>query len=284
VWRDSGGTTIIAGPFPDAPVVPEPTCLIAETLASGPHSAWGSLVGASASLAFAELAAQTDAPLLVIADDPRHADQLEAELRFFSGGSFPVLHFVEWETLPWDSFSPHQDIISQRLLVLSKLPSMRRGVIVASTPALLQRLPPLDYVAARSLSLRTGQQLSHDEFTESLASAGYLRVPQVSEHGEFAVRGSLIDVFPMGSDKPVRIDFFDDEMATRWSRSTCCRPARCRWTTMRSGSFARAIASASRGSRAVPAFIVTSPTALPTAVSSITCRCSSNIPPGWPIT
>ncbi len=148
----------------------------------------------------------------MLADDPRHADQLEAELRFFSGGAFPVLHFVEWETLPWDSFSPHQDIISQRLLVLAKLPSMRRGVIVASAPALLQRLPPLDYVAARSLSLRTGQQLSHHEFTESLTSAGYLRVPQVSEHGEFAVRGSLIDVFPMGSEKPVRIDFFDDEI------------------------------------------------------------------------
>ncbi len=212
MWREAGSATIIAGPFPDAPLVPEPTFLIAEPLASGRDSGWGSLIGASAPLAFVELARQTDAPMLVLADDPRHADQLEAELRFFSGGDFPVLHFVEWETLPWDSFSPHQDIISQRLLVLSKLPSMQRGVIIASAPALLQRLPPLDYVAARSLSLRTGQQLSHDAFTESLTSAGYLRVPQVSEHGEFAVRGSLIDVFPMGSAQPVRIDFFADEI------------------------------------------------------------------------
>jgi len=212
VWRDSGGATIIAGPFPVAPVVSETKFLIAEALASRRNAGWGSLVGASASLAFAELARQADAPLLVLADDPRHADQLEAELRFFAGGSFPVLHFVEWETLPWDSFSPHQDIVSQRLLVLSKLPSMRRGVIVAPASALLQRLPPLDYVAARSLSLRNGQQLSHDDFTESLTSAGYLRVPQVTEHGEFAVRGSLIDVFPMGSATPVRIDFFDDEI------------------------------------------------------------------------
>ncbi|MGR9092735.1 MAG: CarD family transcriptional regulator, partial [Gammaproteobacteria bacterium] len=192
--------------------MPEPTFLIAEPLGSGRDSGWGSLIGASAPLAFVEFARQSDAPLLVLADDPRHADQLEAELRFFAGGDFPVLHFVEWETLPWDSFSPHQDIISQRLLVLSKLPSMQRGVIIASAPALLQRLPPLDYVAARSLSLRTGQQLSHDEFTESLTSAGYLRIPQVSEHGEFAVRGSLIDVFPMGSAQPVRVDFFDDEI------------------------------------------------------------------------
>ncbi len=192
--------------------MPDTTYLIAAPLSSGRFSGWGSLVGASAPLAVAELAGQADVPLLLLADDPRHADQLEAELRFFSGGNFPVLHFVEWETLPWDSFSPHQDIISQRLAVLSQLPSMQRGVTVVSAPALLQRLPPLDYVAARSLSLHTGQQLSHDEFTGSLAAAGYLRVPQVSEHGEFAVRGSLIDVFPMGSAQPVRIDFFDDDI------------------------------------------------------------------------
>ena len=192
--------------------MPETTYLIAEPLASGRYSGWGSLVGASAPLAFAELARQADAPLLVLADDPRHADQLEAELRFFAGGDFPVLHFVEWETLPWDNFSPHQDIISQRLAVLARLPSVQGGIVVASAPALLQRLPPVDYVAARSLSLSTGQQLSHDEFTASLTAAGYLRVPQVSEHGEFAVRGSLIDVFPMGSAQPVRIDFFDEDI------------------------------------------------------------------------
>jgi transcription-repair coupling factor (superfamily II helicase) len=194
------------------PSVPETNYLIAAAMASGRFSGWGRLVGASASLAVAELERQAEAPLLLLADDPRQADQLEAELRFFADGAFPVLHFVEWETLPWDSFSPHQDIISQRLSVLSQLPSMQRGVIVVSAPALLQRLPPVDYVAARSLSLRTGQQLSHDEFTRSLAEAGYLRVPQVSEHGEFAVRGSLIDVYPMGSAHPVRIDFFDDEI------------------------------------------------------------------------
>ena len=192
--------------------MPDTTYLIAEPLASGRYSGWGSLVGASAPLAFAELARQADAPLLVLADDPRHADQLEAELRFFAGGDFPVLHFVEWETLPWDNFSPHQDIISQRLAVLARLPSVQRGIVVASAPALLQRLPPVDYVAARSLSLSTGQRLSHDEFTASLTAAGYLRVPQVSEHGEFAVRGSLIDVFPMGSTQPVRIDFFDEDI------------------------------------------------------------------------
>ena len=192
--------------------MPDSSFLIAGKPASGQCSAWGRLIGASAALAVAELARRVDAALLVLADDPRHADQLEAEIRFFAGDDLPVLHFVEWETLPWDSFSPHQDIISQRLRALSKLPSMQSGVVVASASAMLQRLPPVDYVAARSLSLSTGQIISHDAFTESLAAAGYLRVPQVTEHGEFAVRGSLIDVFPMGSDQPVRIDFLDDEI------------------------------------------------------------------------
>jgi len=180
--------------------------------AAGEYRAWGRLIGASAPLAFAEFAPALRGPLIVLAEDPRHADQLEAEIRFFADDDLDVWHFVEWETLPWDSFSPHQDIISQRLRVLGQLPALRSGIVIVSAPALLQRLPPTDYVAAHSLILRTGQTLDRDEFTASLAASGYLRVPQVSEHGEFAVRGSLIDVFPMGSTAPVRIDFFDDEI------------------------------------------------------------------------
>ncbi len=191
--------TLLISPTPDLPP-------------PGETRGWGRLIGASIALAAAELSRHVDFPVLVLASDPRHADQLEAEVRFFSGDAVPVLHFVEWETLPWDSFSPHQDIISERLTVLSKLPSLRGGVIIASAPVLLQRLPPLDYVAARTLVLRTGQTLPRDAFTDSLTAAGYLRVPQVSEHGEFSVRGSLIDIYPMGSDEPVRIDFFDDDI------------------------------------------------------------------------
>jgi len=183
---------------------------------AGEYTAWGRLIGASLSLAAAELAKQlvggSKRPILVLAEDPRHADQLEAEIRFFSDNTIPVEHFVEWETLPWDSFSPHQDIISERLRVLAALPSMAGGVIVATVGVLHQRLPPLDYVAARSLTLTRGQQLPREGFTKSLIESGYLRVPQVSEHGEFAVRGSLIDIFPMGTNAPVRIDFFDDDI------------------------------------------------------------------------
>ena len=153
-----------------------------------------------------------DRLLLVIAEDPKQADQLEAEIRFFAGDSLTVSHFVDWETLPWDNFSPHQDIISQRLRVLANLPSMHSGIVISTVAALHQRLPPVQYVASRSLSLVRGQALPREAFTQSLIDAGYLRVPQVAEHGEFAVRGSLIDIYPMGGERPVRIDFFDDDI------------------------------------------------------------------------
>jgi transcription-repair coupling factor (superfamily II helicase) len=177
-----------------------------------PGPAIGRLIGASASLSAVDLAEAHDGPLMMIANDPRHADQLEAEIRWFAGDALPIQHFVEWETLPYDSFSPHQDIVSQRLTVLSSLASFRRGIVIVSGPSLLQRLPPVDYVAARTLQLQQGQSIDRQAFIDSLGACGYLRVPQVDEHGEFAVRGSLLDIFPMGSNQPLRIDFFDDEL------------------------------------------------------------------------
>ena len=159
-----------------------------------------------------EIARHANGPLLVLATDPRHADQLEAEIRFFAERNLPVRHFVEWETLPYDSFSPHQDIVSDRLSVMAALPQAEGGIVIASAPSLLQRLPPVGYIAARSLHLRQGQELDRQEFLDRLTACGYMRVPQVTEHGEIAVRGSLLDVFPMGSEAPVRIDFFDDEV------------------------------------------------------------------------
>lgn len=172
----------------------------------------GRLVGASMALASMELATTLDGPLVLIASDPRHADQLEAEIRWFAVDSLAVMHFVEWETLPYDSFSPHQDIISARLRVLSLLPTLTRGIVIVSGSSLLQRLPPVEYVSRRTLELRQDQTLDRHAFIDNLAAAGYLRVPQVDEHGEYAVRGSLLDVFPMGSDRPLRIDFFDNDI------------------------------------------------------------------------
>lgn len=184
-----------------------------ERLLSAPRdAAFGRLIGASMSLAAVELARNLDRPVVMLAGNPRQADQLEAEIRWFAGDEFEVEHFVEWETLPYDSFSPHQDIVSQRLRVLAGLATMRRGILLVSSPSLLQRLPPVDYVAARSLELQQGQTLRREDFIDSLTACGYARVPQVDTHGEFAIRGSLLDIFPMGSDQPLRIDFFDDEL------------------------------------------------------------------------
>ena len=179
---------------------------------SGQITSIGRLIGASAALAAVDLWRSTERPVIVVAPEPRQADQIEAEIRYFAGDNCTLSHFVEWETLPYDSFSPHQDIVSQRLSVLSALPSQSSSIVVVSAPSLLQRLPPRKYVSARTLSLHRGQTLAREAFLDSLAAAGYLRVPLVGEHGEFAVRGALLDVFPMGSDTPVRIDFFDDEI------------------------------------------------------------------------
>ena len=191
-----------------------PTLIAPNATVPGPGRvpAWGRLIGTSTALVAAEYARAIDAPVLLLAEDARRADLLEAECRFFAGDDIDVLHFVEWETLPWDSFSPHQDIISQRLAVLARLPKLGNGIVIASVQVLLQRLPPTDYVAARSMSLKAGQTLERDDFVASLTASGYYRVPQVAEHGEFAVRGSLIDVFPMGAESPVRIDLLDDEI------------------------------------------------------------------------
>lgn len=172
----------------------------------------GRLLGASAALGLVELARDTGRPIVAFASDPRQADQLEAELRYFAGDDLCVAHFVEWETLPYDAFSPHQDIISQRLSVMSTLPTAKNGVTVVSAPSLLQRLPPKNYIAARSLDLKVGDVLDRDAFIDSMTASGYRRVSQVEEHGEFAVRGALFDVFPMGSEQPLRIDLFDDEI------------------------------------------------------------------------
>ena len=112
----------------------------------------GRLIGASAALAAVELAENAAAPLIVVASDPRQADQLEAEIRWFAGADLSVEHFVEWETLPWDNFSPHQDIVSQRLRVLGLLRTLHEGVVILSAQSMLQRLPPVDYVALRTLT------------------------------------------------------------------------------------------------------------------------------------
>ena len=143
------------------------------------------------------------------------AQQLADALTFYLAGSdVPVMLFPDWETLPYDNFSPHQDIISDRLRTLYHMAQLRSGIIVVSVTSLMYKLPPKAYIAANSFDLEIGQLLHIDAMRKQLISAGYQSVDSVYEHGEFAVRGSIIDIFPMGSAQPFRIDLFDDEIET----------------------------------------------------------------------
>jgi transcription-repair coupling factor (superfamily II helicase) len=173
---------------------------------------WGELYGSALPLAVAELAAKAGAPVLLVAATHRDAAQLQTEVAFYAGGDLPVHGVPGHETLPYDPFSPHPDIVSERLRTLAALPGMARGVVVVAAETLLQRLPPRRYVSAHSFSLRHGQRLDLDAFRARLAAAGYAHVGQVMSHGEFAVRGSIVDLFPMGSDAPFRLDLFDEDI------------------------------------------------------------------------
>jgi transcription-repair coupling factor (superfamily II helicase) len=173
---------------------------------------WGQLYGAAAALAIAEAAAKAAGPLIVIAENSRAAETLSEEIGFFSSGMVPVHVFPDLETLPYDSFSAHPDITSARLRTLAELPRARRGVWVVAIDTLLQRLAPRSYIEAHSLQVHVGETLNLDALRERLTLAGYAAVTQVAAHGEFAVRGSLLDVFPMGSESPYRIDLLDRDV------------------------------------------------------------------------
>ena len=150
--------------------------------------------------------------LLLITADTSSALALERELPFFLADDVEILAFPDWETLPYDNFSPHQDIISERLSTLHRLRRMTSGILVVPIPTLMHRLAPTDYIAASSLVLQAGQQLDIDTFRRDLQRNGYRNVETVYEHGEFALRGSLFDIYPMGSTMPYRIDLLDSEV------------------------------------------------------------------------
>ncbi|MDG4585068.1 MAG: transcription-repair coupling factor, partial [Candidatus Competibacter sp.] len=173
---------------------------------------WGRLHGASPALLIAAAAARYRGLVLAIAPDSQTALRLETELRVFGGAELDILAFPDWETLPYDLFSPHQDIVSQRLATLYRLPQRRRGVLVVPVATLMQRLAPRGYLDGHALLLKVGERVDLESFRQRLEAAGYVCVSQVVERGEFAVRGSILDLFPMGGERPYRIELFDDEV------------------------------------------------------------------------
>ena len=162
----------------------------------------------------AEAARQRTGPLLVIAPDNQSAHQIELDLSTLltEQDDLPVTAFPDWETLPYDLFSPHPEIVSQRLAALHCLPRMRHGILVVAVHTLMQHVIPKGYLQGASFVLNIGQQLNLSAEQERLQSAGYRHVPHTIDPGEFACRGGLLDVFPMGTQSPLRIELLDDRI------------------------------------------------------------------------
>ena len=169
----------------------------------------GSLLGSSAALLFKEIAVQHSSLLVVVARNNQHVAQLESELEFY--GIKPTI-FPDWEILPYDRLSPHQDIVSERLAILSNMP--QKGVLLVSASTLAQRVAPYSWVLGEHFDIRVGQKFDLEQQKLRLVQAGYHLVDTVYDHGEFAVRGSIMDIFASGQDAPIRIDLFDDEIDT----------------------------------------------------------------------
>src|SRR5579875_859477 len=177
----------------------------------GQQRDWREPAGSSLALLLCEAARAHEGVVVAVTADSRAARTLEEELGFFAD-DLPVLHFPDWETLPYDLFAPHPQLVSQRIDTLYRLPGTRKGVLVVPVATLMQRLAPRSYIAGSGLVVARGESLDLATEQRRLEACGYRHVPQVGEHGEFAVRGALLDVFPMGAAEPYRIELFDEQI------------------------------------------------------------------------
>ncbi len=173
---------------------------------------WNAPQGSALALLLSDVGRRHDSIVVAVTRDTQGAHALETELAAFAGNDLEVLHFPDWETLPYDLYAPHPEIVSQRIATLYRLPGVRRGVLVVPVATLMQRLPPRSYISGSGLVLELKQKMDIGNERRRLEAAGYRPVPQVQEPGDFAVRGALIDIYPMGSHEPYRIELFDDEI------------------------------------------------------------------------
>lgn len=175
---------------------------------------WNRLYGSSLALSIVEAArTHISGPVVIIVEDVTHADTLTREIEFYKNERQTIFHLPDWETLPYDIFSPHQDIIAERLTTLHALQTIRGGdILIIPLNTLAQRLSPRSYIQGNVLSLKVNQQLNIENFRRELEASGYINVSEVMEHGEFAIRGSIIDLYPASSTMPYRIDLFDNDI------------------------------------------------------------------------
>ena len=179
---------------------------------SGPPRSQSGLAGAADALYLAELARHA-APLTVVCASAWDTNRLAEELRWFDP-ELRVCAFPDWETLPYDTFSPHPDLISERLATLYQISRGEFDIAVVALSTALYRLAPPAFLAAHTFFLKQKDTLDEAAFRAQMALGGYTHVNQVFAPGEFSVRGGLIDLFPMGSALPYRIDLFDNEIET----------------------------------------------------------------------
>ncbi len=165
------------------------------------------------SLALSRLAHALKKPLVIVCANAFDAQRLQEEIRWFEPGL--AVHLLpDWETLPYDHFSPHPDLVSERLATLYQITQNACDIVIIPAGTALVRLPPQAFLAAHTFMLTKGQRLDIEALRLQCAEAGYHHVSQVMSPGEFSIRGGLIDLFPMGSALPYRIDLFDDEIET----------------------------------------------------------------------
>ena len=186
-------------------MLPAPPARGLKTAAPGLH-------GSSDALALAALA-RASAPVAVICAEAFDALRLQHEIAWFAP-ELRVLVFPDWETLPYDHFSPHQDLVSDRLATLHAASRGAYDVLLVPATTMLTRLSPPSYLAGFTFFLKKGEKLDLDGLRAQMALAGYTHVTQVVSPGEYCVRGGLIDLFPMGTPVPYRIDLFGDEIET----------------------------------------------------------------------
>lgn len=173
------------------------------------------LGGVCQAVTLASLVRQHPGTTLLVTSDTPSALSLELELTYLLGKcDIKVRLFPDRETLPYDSFSPHQDLISQRLETLSQISQTEHSVVIVPVTTLMMRLPPKAYLSANVFVLKKGDRYQLHNVRQHLTDTGYHLVEQVYEHGEFAIRGSILDIFPTGVNMPLRIELFDDEVET----------------------------------------------------------------------
>lgn len=184
---------------------------------AGKTPRYGNLIGCSLSLLASYIVQHHNlihqAPVVLWVPDRTSAEHYRQALTFFlKGPALPLSVLPDWETLPYDHFSPPSSIISERLKLLYQLPTWQKGVLIVPLCAGMQRLPPQSYVHTHSFTMACGERCSAVQWREHLTRYGYQHVAQVVAPGELSVRGSILDVFPSGSKTPWRIDLLDDEI------------------------------------------------------------------------